>query len=78
MPINRFDNSATFFRVLWDLLRDTLLLLLLLEQGLGKSRQDATWIIRRVILGLKYSADGRLGAQLEISLCAQKLYIASQ
>jgi hypothetical protein len=27
---------------------------------------------------LKYSADGRLGAQLEISLCAQKLYIASQ
>ena len=76
MPINRFDNSATFFRLLWDLLRDTLLLLL--EQGLGKSRQDATWIIRRVILGLKYSADGRLGAQLEISLCVQKLYIASQ
>jgi hypothetical protein len=68
MP-NRSDNSATFSRVHWDLLRDALLL----EPGLGKSRQDSSYIIRRVFPGMKCGAEGRLGAQLGISIRAQNL-----
>jgi hypothetical protein len=56
------------------MLRDALLM----EPRLGKSRQDITSMIRRVFLGMKYGADGRLGARLEISLGAQNLKIANQ